>query len=61
MPKRSKYWVGTNPRTKPKKRTPIKKAPPAPPAPDDLILTKADYRGFSKGGVVTFTDISKMK
>jgi hypothetical protein len=40
------------------KRTPVRKAPPAP---DDLILTKADYRGFSKGGVVTFKDISKLK
>ena len=40
------------------KRTPVRKAPPAP---DDLILTKADYRGFSRGGVVTFKDISKLK
>jgi len=38
------------------KRTPARKVPPQPTG-----LTKADYRGFSKGGVVTVKDISKLK
>tara|TARA_Y100000310_G_scaffold301956_1_gene338857 strand:+ start:58 stop:240 length:183 start_codon:yes stop_codon:yes gene_type:complete len=41
------------PKRTPRRPKPISKVPTG--------LTKADYRGFSKGGVVTFKDISKLK